>query len=167
VLCHQIHVQFFLFLTCILVVLIILSCLLNTPNLFLFLIALVAVCSYYQSSRHVLVSELPFTESVTLHGTVSQFEEPRATSKRLILKVKELCVFECYSVSFSVFVYVRPYSELSYGDSVSLRGSLERATSFLADDGQRIDYQRLVSARGITYTMIYPTIVDVTKSKQQ
>lgn len=83
----------------------------------------------------------------------------RRKTKQFVLQVHLLDSVE--REPFKVLVYVDPYQDISYGDTVSLTGTLEPPENFVTESGRTFDYVNYLLKDGIYSTVFFPQVFEV------
>jgi competence protein ComEC len=95
------------------------------------------------------------SHTVTLQGVVIREPDMRERSTQLVVEVKNISGVEATGV---VLVFHERLSEVAYGDTVEVAGTLTLPKSFETDFGRAFEYRTYLLAQGIDHTMTYPKV---------
>lgn len=94
---------------------------------------------------------------VTIEGMITEPPERREKSMKVILQPERINNIDIATDAL-VLVAAENYSDFSYGDRVSVVGSVKRPENFTTDSGAVFDYVSYLAKEHIAYEMRYPKI---------
>jgi competence protein ComEC len=107
-----------------------------------------------------LTSEL--NKHVTIVGTISAEPDVRDNGVRLSINANGLIVGSTtIKISSKILAQVPPHTDVRYGDSVRVSGSLELPQAFDTGLGRQFDYPDYLAASGVAYTLSFAAVQDL------
>lgn len=104
------------------------------------------------------------TSMVTIDGVVVSEVLQRQKTKQFTVAVSAIDSVD--SDPFKVLVYVDPYTAISYGDTVTLKGKLEEPENFITDSGRTFNYIHYLSKDDIYSTLFFPQLINVSSDRK-
>ncbi|HVM73952.1 MAG TPA: ComEC/Rec2 family competence protein [Candidatus Paceibacterota bacterium] len=98
-------------------------------------------------------------EHVTLEGSVSREPDVRDTGVLLSIHARELLVGSTtIRIDAGILAHVPPHTDVHYGDTVRVSGTLELPDPFDTESGKQFDYPDYLGVSGIAYTLSFAHI---------
>ncbi len=97
-------------------------------------------------------------QSVEVIGVIADDLDRRDTSLRATVRVQKINGFELPSAKGKIIAVLPRDTDLSYGDHVTLRGTLALPQAFETDTGHIFDYPAYLSVRHISALMKFATL---------
>ncbi len=123
-------------------------------SLFSFALGVVRV---HEKERSIPEIEKAIGTNIKIEGLVHDVPERRAKSTKIIILPEKINEQPIETKTF-ILVSADAYSDLAYGDRVSIPGTIKRPENFETESGATFDYISYLAKDGILYQMAYPKI---------
>ena len=93
-------------------------------------------------------------QEIQVEGTVVRDPEKRENTTHITVEVENVAGTSIYRCACRVLVFADRFTEISYGDRVSVIGTLRKPEAFETDTGRTFNYPKYLLAHGITHTVM-------------
>lgn len=115
--------------------------------------------AFHRQELQETVSDF-FNKTAVIEGEVTSDPERRPTTLRAVIAVSQL---NNAAAQGNILVYLPRDEDLSYGDSVRVRGVVEQPEAFETETGREFDYPEYLRVRGVSALMPRATLQEKTE----
>ena len=117
------------------------------------------VLSTAQKQKEMVGEIVQKDSMISVRALVVSEPLERAKTKQFIIEVYSIDSIEVDS--FKILVYVDPYQQVGYGDTVVMRGLPEPPENFVTESGRIFDYIHYLSKESVHYIFLFPSVVSI------